>query len=1122
MLPYEILVGLRGSMQTSARGLIRQQRLLRQPNIDVQSLYNFSTHIKCNSRLVYKDINVNNIKRFHTQLLANCQAGLKDSKPSDFEDASQQETDPFNNFIDSVGRKQTLESESSQDGNMLRIPEQTKKWLFSDLEKAPAKEIERRFPEPKVFLHNLFAVVSNETNIQHCLTSTTKHADLKNKQGWMFTYQIQWPEKMSFSAKGNSKASASLSAALKTLYWLHINGRIKGRFPVVYQKQETLSLLNMPEEFNIEEKVLGKIGDFLTKYETQVVDAVTKSANQDTEKFVTDKLSSDRHPISNNYVDVDTRNKILLDRLNNRRVLTNPELPIIRFKDQILKELDENQAVVIKGDTGCGKTTQVPQFIMDYFIEKGQAANCSMVVTQPRRISAISLAQRIAYERGESVGDVVGYQVRLQQVLPRQKGAILFCTTGILLKKLQTNLKLEGCSHIIVDEAHERSVDTDMLLVLLRRAMQINPSLKVVIMSATINADLFQEYLGCNAVDVPGRLYPVKMHFMDEISQFIPPSQRFTDDGNDGPVVNTDQITDLIRWISENKPPGSILCFLPGWSHILRIQNNLEEYSTSNQLVIPLHSKIPYAIQSKIFDPPPEGVRKIILATDIAETGITVPDVVYVIDSACHKEVRWHENKGLSSIDTHWISKANMNQRKGRAGRVQEGESFHFITKKQYEELDPYPIPEVLRVSLEKTVLDGKTYSNEKAENFLGSMPQPPRLSAVKKAVNDLQELGALDENQDLTALGKRIAMFTIHPKLSKAMVYSSVFQCMSPVTTVSAALSLDSEIFYGTLDNKSRIRETKKRFHPTSDHLAIAWIYNQWLDINRKNGSQNAYQFSRRNGLHAERMNILHKVRDINLEHLRESGMIANVQEASDLNCEENQFAILDELVRGILLSGMDQILKHRNFEIRKGRFTKSGTSMVTEDNAKAQLTPECVNHKRTSWPSPFLIYYQKTHHHERRTTLIRESSMISPITVLLFSQGRVTGSMHNDKDTGAERVLLKIHGKENVHLMCDEATAQTILRFRDLMWLIVRYYVERNVTTKSLYYSDLTSPDDLAEVKRKMLEVLALLLSSSANSIDEVIDTPTNNKYNNFGNNNFSNSGFSYLNRPDDGRYR
>lgn len=331
-------------------------------------------------------------------------------------------------------------------------------------------------------------------------------------------------------------------------------------------------------------------------------------------------------------------------------------------RSQILRELDENQALVIKGDTGCGKTTQVPQFIIDHMAKEGIASDCSMIVTQPRRISAISLAQRVAFEREESVGDVIGYQVRLQQVLPKQQGAVLFCTTGILLKKLQGNLTLQGCSHVIVDEAHERNVDTDMLLVLLKRAMQKNSSLKVVVMSATINADLFQEYLNCNAVEVPGRLYPVKMNFLNDIIDLGIPVYNQESSEEDGPAVDCQQITDLIQYINQNKPPGAILCFLPGWGHIQRVQQNLE-FSRSNLNVIPLHSKIPWGNQSKIFDPPEEGVRKVILATDIAETGITVPDVVYVVDSACHKEIRWHEHRGLSSIDTHWVTKANINQR---------------------------------------------------------------------------------------------------------------------------------------------------------------------------------------------------------------------------------------------------------------------------------------------------------------------------------------------------------------------------------------------------------------------------------------------------------------------------
>lgn len=329
-----------------------------------------------------------------------------------------------------------------------------------------------------------------------------------------------------------------------------------------------------------------------------------------------------------------------------------------------MRILEENQAVVIKGDTGCGKTTQVPQFIIDHYASKGVGGECSMVVTQPRRISAISLAQRIAFERNELIGDVVGYQVRLRHVLPKQHGSILFCTTGVLLKKLQSNSSLYGCSHVIIDEAHERSVDTDMLLVLLRRAMKKNPQLKLIIMSATINADMFQTYLGCKAIEVPGRLFPVKMNYLEDISKmgFSVPSMQVNDNGEKA-IVDCDKISSLIEWIAKNKPPGAILCFLPGWNHIQKVQNMLKNNFQSKLVIVPLHSKVPIKSQSIIFDQVPTGVRKVILATDIAETGITVPDVVYVVDSACRNQVQYDENKGLSSINCHWVSQANINQR---------------------------------------------------------------------------------------------------------------------------------------------------------------------------------------------------------------------------------------------------------------------------------------------------------------------------------------------------------------------------------------------------------------------------------------------------------------------------
>lgn len=309
---------------------------------------------------------------------------------------------------------------------------------------------------------------------------------------------------------------------------------------------------------------------------------------------------------------------------------------------------------------------------MDNFAWNGNATDCNILVSQPRRISAISLADRIAHEREETVGDVVGFQVRLEQVLPKELGGILFCTTGILLRKLQSNPSLKGCSHVILDEAHERHIDTDMLMILLKRALEQNPDLKVLIMSATINAHMFQQYFDCPAIKIPGRLYPVKMHFLDDIEK-LPNIKRYrsydypyrNNEEDERLLVDYDKVVKIIKWISQNKPPGAILCFLPGWNEITKVQSMLEDLplETEKQLILPIHSKVSHGEQRKIFEHTSTGTRKIILATDIAETGITVSDVVYVIDSAIRKESRWDDNKDLLCISNNWVSQANIHQR---------------------------------------------------------------------------------------------------------------------------------------------------------------------------------------------------------------------------------------------------------------------------------------------------------------------------------------------------------------------------------------------------------------------------------------------------------------------------
>jgi ATP-dependent RNA helicase DHX30 len=235
------------------------------------------------------------------------------------------------------------------------------------------------------------------------------------------------------------------------------------------------------------------------------------------------------------------------------------------------------------------------------------------------------------------VGDVVGYQVRLKSALPRPPGgALLYCSTGILLRRLQNNPGLIGASHVILDEAHERDVNTDVLLVLLRRALALNPNLHVIVMSATINAELFQKYFdNAPMLHVPGFTYPVQSFFMEDLSI---PGVHMKSSLSNLPAIDCHQVAALIRWVDKNRPDGAVLCFLPGWAEIMTVTRHLD--NDSSHLILPVHSRLTHEEQRRIFKTPEPGVRKIILATNIAETSITINDVKYVIDTGTHKEER--------------------------------------------------------------------------------------------------------------------------------------------------------------------------------------------------------------------------------------------------------------------------------------------------------------------------------------------------------------------------------------------------------------------------------------------------------------------------------------------------
>lgn len=370
---------------------------------------------------------------------------------------------------------------------------------------------------------------------------------------------------------------------------------------------------------------------------------------------------------------------------------------------------------------GCGKTTQIPQFILDDAIEKGNGSRTKIICTQPRRISAISVAERVAFERAENLGKSVGYAIRLEKAEPRDYGSILFCTTGILLKYMQSDPALLDYSHIVLDEIHERNTESDFIITLLKQVIPKRPNIKIILMSATLNAERFSQYYECcPIIHIPGFTYPVSSFYLEDVIQltrfrFPPPPNAPTnykkylkpfrekkkqfDDFNDfiepalrqmefeksyppyvinelrnpnSEELSLDLVQALLQHISETKETGAILVFLPGIADISNLCKNLSasgRFPSNKFQIYPLHSRLPTVEQKLIFKIPPAGIRKIIIATSIAETSITIEDVVYVIDCGKTKLTRFDAAKNIEILKPEWISLANARQRRGRAGR---------------------------------------------------------------------------------------------------------------------------------------------------------------------------------------------------------------------------------------------------------------------------------------------------------------------------------------------------------------------------------------------------------------------------------------------------------------------
>lgn len=493
-------------------------------------------------------------------------------------------------------------------------------------------------------------------------------------------------------------------------------------------------------------------------------------------------------------------------------------LPVYGYREKILELIRDNQIVVLVGETGSGKTTQVPQ----YLHEIGYTKLGKIGVTQPRRVAAMSVAARVSQEMGTKLGYEVGYSIRFEDCTS-EKTIIKYMTDGMLLREFMNEPDLQSYSCLMIDEAHERTLHTDVLFGLVKDLARSRKDLKLIISSATMDAQKFSEYFdNAKIIVVPGRRYQVTNYYLK---------------APEADYIEAAVITALQIHITQ--PKGDILVFLTGQEEIDEAKDMIIARTRGlgkkigEIIILPIYSTLPSDMQAKIFEPTPAGARKIILATNIAETSLTIDNIIYVIDGGLSKQTCFNPRTGMESLVVTPISKASANQRAGRAGRVAPGKCFRLYTLWSFQhELDDNTIPEIQRSNLGAVTLMLKCLGINNLVTF--DFMDPPPHEMLMRALEQLYALGALNDKGELTKLGRRMAEFPMDPLLSKTIIASEDFKCVDQVVTICSMLSVGNTIFYRPKDKAMHADNAKLNFsRPGGDHLALLNVFNQWKESN-------------------------------------------------------------------------------------------------------------------------------------------------------------------------------------------------------------------------------------------------------------------------------------------------
>lgn len=491
-------------------------------------------------------------------------------------------------------------------------------------------------------------------------------------------------------------------------------------------------------------------------------------------------------------------------------------LPAFAVRDELLKVIRDNQVIIVIGETGSGKTTQLTQFLY----EDGYGKRGTIGCTQPRRVAAISVAKRVSEEMEVKLGSTVGYAIRFEDCTSSET-IIKYMTDGVLLRESLTDPELDSYSCIIMDEAHERALNTDVLMGLFKNILLRRRDLKLIITSATMNAERFSQfYGGAPQFTIPGRTFPV------DVQNHSTPVEDYVD-----------AAVKQVLSIHIKNGPGDILVFMTGQEDIevtceviaekLKILDNPQKLE-----ILPIYSQLPADLQAKIFNPASKGTRKVIVATNIAETSLTVDGIKYVVDCGYSKIKVYNPKIGMDSLQLAPVSLANANQRSGRAGRTGNGIAYRLYTERaQVDEMYAQAIPEIQRTNLSNTLLLLKSLGVNDLLDF--NFMDPPPADTMTSSLFDLWALGALDNLGHLTTLGEKMSKFPMEPSLAKLLIKSLEYGCTEEMLTVVSMLSVPS-VFYRPKERQEEADAAREKFFVAeSDHLTLLHVYKQWISNN-------------------------------------------------------------------------------------------------------------------------------------------------------------------------------------------------------------------------------------------------------------------------------------------------